>query len=147
MGPDWRATGVKPTANRCAAPATYPLLAALKPWVCLAQPGTFLQHSLGPRRLPQSQSNATLPELQNTAQMPPDDWARQLRAYNSLRDWRTLPALLLLSNRLGERYNRKRRLDPDTPLLADVKNLLLYACHVHSSALPRADEGGLRPPV
>ena len=72
-------------------------------------------------------SNATLPELQNTAQMPPDDWARQLRAYNTLRGWSTLPALLLLSNRLGERYNRKRRLDPDTPLLADVKNPLLYA--------------------
>jgi len=72
-------------------------------------------------------SNATLPELQNTAEMPPDDWARQLRAYNSLRGWSTLPALLLLSNRLGERYNRKRRLDEDTPLLADVKNPLLYA--------------------
>ena len=72
-------------------------------------------------------SNATLPELQNTAEMPPDDWARQLRAYNSLRGWSTLPALLLLSNRLGERYNRKRHLDEDTPLLADVKNPLLYA--------------------
>ena len=72
-------------------------------------------------------SNATLPDLQDMIPTSPDDWARQLRSYNSLRGWSTIPALLLLSNRLGERYNRKRRLDPGTPLLTDVKNPLLYA--------------------
>ena len=107
--------------------AAYPEGRPAPPRATTGAESTSLALSPAAQEVVRVQSTATVAALKDTLVVDPADWARTLRSYNTLHGWQTIPALLLLSNRLGERYNTRRRRDESIPLLRGVTNPLLYA--------------------